>query len=70
MAETESRKQQINTDREIKTLSIIDKESYIDNLVSIITPAYNAAAYIAETIESVLAPNLPKLGNADSKRLQ
>ena len=28
---------------------------YIDGLVSIITPAYNAAAYIAETIESVIA---------------
>lgn len=47
MAETESRKQQMNTDEL--------RQQYEDGLVSIITPAYNAAAYIAETIESVFA---------------
>lgn len=47
MTETESKQQQINTDEQ--------GLQYIDGLVSIITPAYNAAAYIAETIESVFA---------------
>ena len=47
MAEIESRKQQMNTDEL--------RQQYEDGLVSIITPAYNAAAYIAETIESVFA---------------
>lgn len=45
MAEVKNKEQQINTDEL--------RQQYEDGLVSIITPAYNAAAYIAETIESV-----------------
>ena len=47
MAEVKNKQQQINTEEL--------RQQYEDGLVSIITPAYNAVAYIAETIESVLA---------------
>lgn len=47
MSEVKNKEQQINTDEQ--------RLQYIDGLVSIITPAYNAAAYIAETIASVFA---------------
>lgn len=33
--------------------------NYISNLVSIITPSYNSASYIAETIEGILAQTYP-----------
>lgn len=50
MAESENREQQLNTE---------NKQEYVNDLVSIITPAYNAAEYMAETIESVIAQTYP-----------
>ena len=51
MAELKIKEQQLNTE---------NKQEYVDDLVSIITPAYNAAEYVAETIESVLVQTYPK----------
>lgn len=51
MAELKTKDQQLN---------IENKHEYVDDLVSIITPAYNAAECIAETIASVFAQTYPK----------
>lgn len=50
MVKFENKDQQLNTE---------NKQKYVDDLVSIITPAYNAAEYISETIESVLEQTYP-----------